>query len=61
LPDEGLCFDTFISQIERALLQKALSRTNGNRAKAADLLKLKRTTLLAKMKTLDLDAAVVAA
>jgi transcriptional regulator with GAF, ATPase, and Fis domain len=60
LPDEGLCFDTFISQIERVLLQKALHRTNGNRAKAADLLKLKRTTLLAKLKILDIDVAVAA-
>jgi transcriptional regulator with GAF, ATPase, and Fis domain len=60
VPDEGLCFDTFVSNVERGLIKKALGKTKGNRARAADLLGLKRTTLLAKLKTLEMDLPAVA-
>jgi DNA-binding NtrC family response regulator len=52
LPAAGLDFDEYIGQVELSLLKQALERTRGNKGKAADLLGLKRTTLLAKLKTL---------
>jgi transcriptional regulator with GAF, ATPase, and Fis domain len=53
LPDGGLDFEAVIARIEFDLLEQALSRTNGNKKVAADMLKLKRTTLTAKLKSLE--------
>jgi DNA-binding NtrC family response regulator len=53
LPEEGLDFDATVSAFELSLLNQALASSGGNKARAADLLKMKRTTLLAKMKTLE--------
>jgi DNA-binding NtrC family response regulator len=53
LPEEGLDFDAAVSAFELSLLNQALASSGGNKARAADLLKMKRTTLLAKMKTLE--------
>ncbi|HYP15491.1 MAG TPA: sigma 54-interacting transcriptional regulator [Bryobacteraceae bacterium] len=50
LPDDGLDFEKALSSIELSLINQALSRTNGNKGRAADLLGLKRTTFLAKLK-----------
>jgi DNA-binding NtrC family response regulator len=49
---EGLDFDEVVSGVELSLLNQALALSGGNKARAADLLKIKRTTLLAKMKSL---------
>ena len=49
---EGLDFDEVVSSVELSLLNQALALSGGNKARAADLLKIKRTTLLAKMKSL---------
>jgi DNA-binding NtrC family response regulator len=49
---EGLDFDEVVSGVELSLLNQALVLSGGNKARAADLLKIKRTTLLAKMKSL---------
>ena len=38
--------------IERELIQRSLERTGGNKGRAAKLLKLKRTTLVEKIKRL---------
>jgi DNA-binding NtrC family response regulator len=43
---------TIVEQIERELIGQALSRTGGNKAAAAGLLNLKRTTLVEKLKRL---------
>jgi DNA-binding NtrC family response regulator len=51
LPEGGLDFDDVVGRIERSLLTQALDRCSGNRGKAADLLGLKRTTFLAKLKS----------
>ncbi len=40
LPDEGLALEPYLEEIERALLQQALSRADGVRTKAAQLLGL---------------------
>lgn len=53
LPEEGLDFEAVISRIELNLLEQALRRANGNKKIAADILRLKRTTLTAKLKTLE--------
>jgi transcriptional regulator with PAS, ATPase and Fis domain len=52
LPDDGLDFESVIARIELNLLEQALQKTAGNKKLAADLLRLKRTTLNAKLKTL---------
>ncbi len=52
LPECGLDFEAVIARIELDLLEQALRRTKGNKKIAADILKLKRTTLTAKLKSL---------
>jgi transcriptional regulator with GAF, ATPase, and Fis domain len=47
---EGIRFEEFMSWVERQLLDQALQNCGGNKAKAASLLGMKRTTLLYKMK-----------
>jgi transcriptional regulator with GAF, ATPase, and Fis domain len=57
VPDEGLDFDETVTRIERSILHQALTKSGGNKARAAELLRMKRTTLLAKMKSFeDLDS-----
>lgn len=50
IPETGLDFNDYISQIEDTLIQSALRKTNGNKKAAAELLKLNRTTLVEKIK-----------
>lgn len=52
LPDHGLDFEGTMSAIQLSLLEQALRRTNGNKSQAADMLRLNRTTLTAKLKSL---------
>jgi transcriptional regulator with PAS, ATPase and Fis domain len=42
-----------LETFEHHLLTQALSRTRGNKTAAADLLRLKRTTLSARMRVLE--------
>lgn len=51
-PEAGVNLPVLVEQIERDLIQRALARTGGNKAAAATLLNLKRTTLVEKMKRL---------
>jgi DNA-binding NtrC family response regulator len=57
VPDEGLDFEQTVGSIEIRLLEQALRKTAGNKKAAADLLRLKRTTLTAKLKSLQALAA----
>jgi len=50
LNPEGVDFNTLISNFEDRLILQALSRTGGNKKEAAELLNLKRTTLIEKIK-----------
>jgi DNA-binding NtrC family response regulator len=50
VPDEGLSFNTVVSSLEKTLILKTLEKTGGNKKLAAELLGLKRTTLLEKLK-----------
>jgi DNA-binding NtrC family response regulator len=49
-PEDGLDMPAYLSSIEKDLIYRALDRTAGNRNKAADLLRIKRTTLVEKLK-----------
>jgi DNA-binding NtrC family response regulator len=49
-PDAGIDLPGYLASIERDLIQRALDRTRGNRNKAADLLRIKRTTLVEKLR-----------
>jgi transcriptional regulator with GAF, ATPase, and Fis domain len=53
VPDHGIDFEAIVNGIELDLIRQALRRTNGNKKMAADLLRLKRTTLTAKIKSLE--------
>ncbi len=55
LPPEGLDLNQVVSDMEKTLMLQSLAITRGNKKRAADLLGLKRTTFLEKMKRLDLD------
>ncbi len=50
LPEKGLDLPALIAQIEKDLIERALTRTAQNRGAAARLLGLKRTTLVEKLK-----------
>ena len=52
IPQEGLDFERLVGSFELSLLEQALRRTGGNKKQAADILRLKRTTMNAKLKTL---------
>ena len=49
-PEDGLDMPTYLSRIEQDLIARALDRTGGNRNRAAELLRIKRTTLVEKLK-----------
>jgi len=51
-PDSGLDLPAYLAKIERDLIQRSLERTGGNRNKAAELLRIKRTTLVEKLRRL---------
>ena len=50
VPMTGMNFERVIGQVERLLIQEALRKCDGNKAKAARILGLKRTTMLYKSK-----------
>jgi len=54
-PDEGVDLDGYVRGVERAVIRRALDRTKGNKRQAADLLRIKRTTLVERLKRLDAD------
>lgn len=53
VPDEGVELDRAVSAFEHALITRALERTAGNKRQAAELLHVKRTTLIEKLKRLE--------
>jgi DNA-binding protein Fis len=46
-------FATAVSHFEHGMLQRALSKTAGNRTAAAELLGMKRTTLIMKLRSFE--------
>ena len=57
LPPEGISLKQHLVNIERGLIEQALSRTQGNVSRTAKLLQLQRTTLIEKINKYDLRAA----
>ena len=53
LPETGVDLERVVSEFEHMLIRRALERTSGNKRQAADLLSLKRTTLIEKLKRLE--------
>ena len=53
LPSGGLDYQQALESFELSLLTQALARTRGNKSAAAELLRLKRTTLSARMRVLE--------
>jgi transcriptional regulator with PAS, ATPase and Fis domain len=52
IPEDGLQLDELVTTYEHTLIRRALERTGGNKRQAADLLHIKRTTLIEKLKRL---------
>jgi DNA-binding NtrC family response regulator len=57
--ETGMNYEQTLASIERGILRHALARTGGNKKAAAELLGLKRTTLCAKVRSLELAGAGV--
>lgn len=57
LPSEGISLKQHLVNIERGLIEQALSRTQGNVSRTAKLLQLQRTTLIEKINKYDLRAS----
>ncbi len=53
LPEQGLDLERELAAVERVYIAQALVRTEQNRSRAADLLGVKRTTLVEKIKRLE--------
>jgi DNA-binding NtrC family response regulator len=53
VPDTGMDFEQTVGTIEREILAQALQKAGGNKTAAAEMLGLKRTTLAAKLRSLE--------
>jgi DNA-binding NtrC family response regulator len=54
IPDSGISFDVAVSEFEKRLILQALKKSNWVKNRAAKLLRLNRTTLVEKMKRINL-------
>jgi DNA-binding NtrC family response regulator len=54
VPDGGVDFAALVASFERNIVGQAMQKANGNKTHAADLLRLKRTTLISKLQNLDI-------
>jgi DNA-binding NtrC family response regulator len=53
LPEQGINMNGLVEEMEKGLIRQAIQKSKGVKSKAAELLGLKRTTLLEKMKKFD--------
>jgi len=53
LPEGGVELDRLMADFELTLIKRALEQTKGNKRQAADLLQLKRTTLIERLRRLE--------
>ncbi|MBI2877626.1 MAG: hypothetical protein HYY20_12170 [Candidatus Tectomicrobia bacterium] len=56
LPSEGVCLKSLVEAFEKELILQALEKAQGVRNRAAQLLGLNRTTLVEKIKKLQLQS-----
>ena len=54
-PDDGINFNTVVSNLEKRLILQSLEVARGNKKKAATLLRLKRTTFVEKLRRMGVD------
>ena len=59
LPSDGICLNSALNEFERTLIYQSLRKTNGVKKKAAELLNIKRTTLVEKIKRFHEDEPVL--
>jgi transcriptional regulator with GAF, ATPase, and Fis domain len=57
VPDHGIDFTEVVTVFERKLLDQALDKAKGNKSLAAGLLRMKRSTLISKLRVLEMAAA----
>jgi two-component system, NtrC family, response regulator AtoC len=57
IPDEGLNFNTMVSDLEKRLILQSLEAAKGNKKKAASLLQLKRTTFVEKLRRMGMESS----
>ena len=57
VPDAGIDLEETLREFEQELLHQALSKANGNKTLAADMLRLPRTTLLHKLRVVEATVA----
>jgi DNA-binding NtrC family response regulator len=57
VPETGLDFERTVGAFEWSILEQAMRKAGGNKKRAADMLRLKRTTLSAKLRSMEARAA----
>lgn len=55
IPDDGINFNTMISELEKKLILQSLQVAQGNKKRAASLLHLKRTTFVEKLRRMGME------
>ena len=55
IPDDGIHFNTIVSDLEKRLIIQSLEASGGNKKKAASLLHLKRTTFVEKLRRMGME------
>jgi DNA-binding NtrC family response regulator len=58
VPESGLDFEMAVANFQCTILDQAIQRSGGNKTLAAGLLRMKRTTLLAKLRTFEIRSNV---
>jgi DNA-binding NtrC family response regulator len=54
-PEGGVNFDEVVTKVERDLLLQSLAKSGGNKMRAAQMLGMKRTTFVEKLKRLGIE------
>ncbi len=57
IPDDGLHFNTMVSDLEKRLILQSLTVARGNKKRAASLLHLKRTTFVEKLRRMGMESS----
>jgi DNA-binding NtrC family response regulator len=55
IPDDGIHFNTIVSDLEKRLILQSLETAGGNKKRAASLLHLKRTTFVEKLRRMGME------